>query len=636
MNLVILVFGAGGALWRDKLGKALDRLRKKLAAEDVQLTIWGVERSGASDPSSTTVDRWFSVDVPVEMKRLSQHLEQRKVQLAVVASPNETHVGILCSLLDKVPYIVVEKPLSDEPESAQLAVPRTEAAGGSVCKGIDHYLAKPAVRHVLALARQDRLAEEIGDLMEVWFTMKEERAIDPRRAATLNQGLTFDMAIHGFSLLAELLEIRDPERIEIDNVAAAQYRDAPIDGETAARIELHVADGPRATLDIGKGLIDDKRFTLVGTEGTLEVDIDRGTVSLRRTGERAEIVHEAERDDSYDTLMEEAVRGVLDGATPPHPTRWLIEIRAAATALKLVTRARSRFREIETYEIGTTPRIFAKQVSLDRAHVEVYADRPQVERAVAREIVEASREAADRRGRFVLVIPGGTSFLGIGALLAHRLTSVDLSQWEVFFTDEHAGLLHDSGENNYALAVSKGGWDKLTDSGRLRSEQLHRIVTEESGEVLDPDAVSSRLGAYEDVYRAAIGKEPGPDLMILGLGGDCHTASIVPMHDGFVNPLLHSERHYDIAHYPEGHNLSSRLRASITAHGIRAAQRVLLLAFGDAKREAIHEVLTEPIDLEARPGSVIRLVEGTLLTDRAGGAHLEACWSIRSLDTATG
>lgn len=639
MNLVVLVYGCGGDLWNGKLRGAFERLCAKFTSEDARLVLWGVESAKEikeMDRSSGLIQELLAFDKPSDMEDLNRRLGNGEVRLAVIASANAAHLQNLKQVLDRVPYILVEKPLTDNADSAKAAADLSEAATRSICKGIDHYIAKPSVWKALEWARSGELTERIGDLVDVQFTMCESKLISKHRVEMLDAGLSCDMTIHGAALLGRLLRALDPEgrtldpnRIEIETAWAGQYAGSPIHGETASRIECSVHGGPHATLAIGKGLLNDKRLVLVGTKATMTVDIAGGTLSVGAFGQEPEVLFEDTTSDAYETLLEQAIRAALSRTEEPQEMAHLIDLQEAANALRLVEEARKHFGEFEQYTPGTMPRGIGSCFDVEGAAVEAYDSREAVERAMLRAILSSSREAIDRSGRFVVVVPGGSSFLGVGKLLADDLTSVDLSNWEIFFTDEHAGLPHASGENNGRLLVEDGGFGVLIESGRLDPGQLHRIVTEEAGEILAEKRLGERLAEYEDAYRALLKTEkgdeaPGADLMILGLGADCHTASIIPSRGGFASPLLNSDRHFDTVAYPEKYGLSAPLRASITPYGIAAAKRVVLLAFGEKKSEAIRDILMGAVDPTMKPGSVIRDVRGTLITDCAGARHLHA------------
>jgi len=614
----MLVFGAGGSVWESKVCPALMRLKGILLEEGTKLAVWGVERAGRIG-GSEVIERWFCIDDPADIRALIAALEQREVDLAIIASPNETHVGLVCFLLGKLPFIVVEKPLAEEVLAADLAVSLSQGSS-STCKGLDHYLAKPASRFVLNKVRSGKLNDLIGEIKEIRFVMTEGRGVEPERVATLRKGLTLDMAIHGFAILLSLLRSSNIKQGQIAHAARARYEGSPIAEETAARIDISIDEGLKAVLMVGKGIRDDKLLVIRGTVGTLEANFATGVVSLER-GARKESLVEVTPDDAYEVLLKEAIHAVCS-LSSEEENSWLINLPLARDALSLVERSRSRFDVCEIYPIGTVPRILARQLKVGETSVEIYLDRDALERAILREILRAAQAATKQYGNFVLVIPGGRSFLGVSRLLLkEKFKNVDLSCWHVFFSDEHLAP-HDNNRNNYSLAYKEGGWKELIEQGRIHSKQIYGIKTEDAESILDYEAWKARVHSYCNAYLSILKERQGADLLILGLGKDQHTASILPRQGKFDNPLLRSECPYDIVEYPKDYLASDRLRASITLTGIIAVRQTIMLAFGESKSKAIHSILSGELDPAAKPGSIIRLVRGTIMTDEAGGSLL--------------
>jgi|GEM_PF-2306370 len=620
MNIVALVFGAGGSVWKLKIRPALQRLRLEFSKQGIELSVWGVERFGRIR-QNMLVDRWFCIDDPAESHELIESIRNQEVHLAIIASPNETHVGLLCFLLGKVTCIVVEKPLANEPLAADLAVKLSEVVDGSYCMGLDHYLAKPPARFVLSKFRAGELGDMIGEMREVRFSMIEGRGVEPERAATLKRGLSLDMAIHGFSLLLSLLNATgDVKEIEVKRAEAARYQRAPITTETAAKIDA-VGNGDVAChLLVGKGILDDKRLLIRGTVGALEADFISGTVMLWE-GSNGKLLFKSDKDDAYVVMLREAIYASC--GLPRARNSWLISLPYARDALNLVACAMTGFNGMEEYPLGTVPGVFARRFRLSGANVEVYWNQELLERAALREILSTAESSIERYGNFVVVIPGGKSFLRVSSLLLNEeFRSVDLSQWHVFFSDEH-GVLHTDENNNYLLAFRDGGWGELVKQGRMPLEHIHRIETESEGKIVTRVELEERIWAYREVYSNALRGRKGADLVVLGLGSDCHTASLLPGAGGFDNPLLSSEYPYDVVKYPESRATPDRLRASITPAGIRAANKTIMFAFGEAKSEAIRAVVDGKSDLITRPGSIICLVRGTVMTDEDGASLLD-------------
>lgn len=623
MKVRVLVLGAGD-VWKRKIKPALGRLQAELAKRNCELAAWVVD---VSPPTTDLllVEDAFCVDEPAEMERLLNALSNGKIQVAVVASPNETHISYLSWLLGKVDHVIVEKPLTHEVIEAQLAVSLAQSTT-TKCYGLEHYIAKPQARVILRMAQSGELARMIGNIEHIQFVMRQQDPINLLRARTLRRGLALDMAIHGFAFILRLLNLTSAKDIRIVGTSAAKYQGAPIDGETAARIDAAVQNGPMCTIDIGKGIADcdDKRIVLHGSLGTLIADFDGKTVTCTQGGQPVSLpdslVSEAARadDDAYDFALREPILDSCDLSVSLQEPRWLVDLSLAANALFLVEKARVCFDEEEEYLCGTMPRIFHRSARLGGASVEAWQSQTELEFSALNMLMSEAKQAIDRHGNFVLVIPGGTSFLGVTRLLAsNKFKDVSLSQWDIFFSDEH-WIHHSDSGNNYMLAQLQGGWADLVMQGRLKSEQVHRIVVEDAntGELLDQKALEASTRQYEDVYRSRLGSRTGADLAFLGLGADCHTASLLPNKKGrFMNPLLDSSSAFSVVQYlPRG---DDQLRCSITLAGIADCRKVVLIAFGSAKRSSVTKLLTNPIDLERMPSSVIRLVGGTVLTDVA-------------------
>ncbi len=597
----------------------------------IPLEVWAVDRKGRLGATTPPVTQWFSADDPQNLRTLAGSLSQ--VRMAVVATWNETHIPLLLYLLGKVPVVLVEKPLTDDLEMARLAVPFVQAATPTTtCMCIDHYLAKPSVRHVLGLARAGTLSDPIGDLRRIRFSMREARPIEAGREHLLRKGLFQDMLIHGFQMAIDLVPDCLTNPVQIEDVSWARYENAPISAETSGKVEAILPGNVRATFLIGKGTLDEKTLTLEGSRGTLVANIDTGEVqhlSCVGSPPSSSAVRAKTQDDAYKTVLEEAL-GLASPTRGPAASSaggWLVSYPKALRAMELVEAARVRAADLpmETHPAGTIPEGMAETRLFGGCTVEVYDSPEEAALAVAREIIVSSRTAIRQSGRFVMVIPGGRSFLETSQMLALRFGHLDFCRFQVFLTDEHAGLPETDKEVNYRLAIQEGGWGALVEKGLIPVEALHRIPTQDAGGgVLDEVAIRKArvAGRYEEALHAALGGS-GPDLMILGMGGaDCHTASILPEKAGWTNPLLTSERDYAVVNYPDAYGLRSPLRVSVTAKAIRSSSRVILLAFGVEKQKALTEILMGPVDLARRPASVIRFVGGRIIADRAAARSI--------------
>jgi 6-phosphogluconolactonase len=205
----------------------------------------------------------------------------------------------------------------------------------------------------------------------------------------------------------------------------------------------------------------------------------------------------------------------------------------------------------------------------------VYPDAERLATAAAAIVAEAVRSAAPLR----LVLAGGTTPKRCYTLLA----AMDLSWARVtaLFGDERCVPPLDP-ESNFRLASE----------ALLRTAcpaTVHRIPAE-----LGPDEAAA---AYEPIVAAA-----PLDLVLLGVGSDGHTASLFP-----GNPALHATG------YVVGVRNAAKPppeRVSLTLRALRGAKRVVILAAGADKKEAVRRAFAGEV-----PAGMIEHAEWLVTAD---------------------
>jgi 6-phosphogluconolactonase len=132
-----------------------------------------------------------------------------------------------------------------------------------------------------------------------------------------------------------------------------------------------------------------------------------------------------------------------------------------------------------------------------------------------------------------------------------------------------------------------------------------------------PDAGQAAL-AYEqtlrNVFRPSPGSFPRFDLILLGLGPDGHTASLVP-----GTTALEEKQHWVVANWVEKF---SAFRITLTYPVLNSAACVMFLVSGGEKSEMVRRALKDPsADL---PCQKVRPVDGELIwfLDQAAAAKL--------------
>ena len=182
------------------------------------------------------------------------------------------------------------------------------------------------------------------------------------------------------------------------------------------------------------------------------------------------------------------------------------------------------------------------------------------------------RSALGARGFFAIALPGGS----VATTFFPRLARLpfDWSRTEFFWGDERA-VPANHPESNYGLARSL--W---LEPAQVPPARIHRM----EAEALDPERAAT---AYADDLLRCLGTPPRLDLVLLGVGPDGHVCSLFPGH-----PLLGEERRWvaPVANAPK----PPPRRLTMTLPLLAAADRVVIVALGEAKAGIVREALEQP------------------------------------------
>jgi 6-phosphogluconolactonase len=224
----------------------------------------------------------------------------------------------------------------------------------------------------------------------------------------------------------------------------------------------------------------------------------------------------------------------------------------------------------------------------------------------ARLIVEAAGHALEQRGRFTLVLSGGSTPEKTYTRLARPdlAGQLDWNRTGLFFGDERF-VPPDDARSNYHLARRT-----LIDHVPIPSGNVFPIPTGLPGPA---DAAT----AYAATLTREVPASSGPpvfDLILLGLGDDGHTASLFP-----GQPSLTVRDRWVIA-CPPGVLPPPVDRVTLTFPVLNAARQVAFLVAGANKASVVRDVLagTPP---ETHPAAGVRPTNGQLtwLLDQAAG-----------------
>ncbi len=230
----------------------------------------------------------------------------------------------------------------------------------------------------------------------------------------------------------------------------------------------------------------------------------------------------------------------------------------------------------------------------DTRALRVFADAEETARAAALRFAEIATLSTTAAGRFGVALSGGSTPKRVYELLAAEPLGgrVRWADTHVFFGDERC-VPSDHPESNYRMAS-----ESLLARVAIPAENVHPVRGE--GDCV----ANARL--YEDELRDFFpsAQWPALDLVMLGLGGDGHTASLFP------HPTALDERSaWAVCVWVER---LGAYRITLTAEAVNHARHVCFVVTGKAKASALREVLEGERDPSRLPAQLIRPVAGTL------------------------
>ena len=243
--------------------------------------------------------------------------------------------------------------------------------------------------------------------------------------------------------------------------------------------------------------------------------------------------------------------------------------------------------------------------------IEILPDTAALARAVAERVAARAADAIAKRSRFTLALAGGSTPAAAYRLLAGAEFAgrIDWSRVQVFWGDERC-VEPDAPQSNYRMAR-----EALLDHVPIPAASIHRIRGE-----LDPREAAEE---YERLLKAILGIRAGADvpaygldLVLLGMGGDGHTASLFP-----GNGAVRAGRRWVVAEYIETVGM---WRVTLTPMVLNATNEVVFVVAGAAKAATLRAVLEGPFTPDRLPAQAIRPDPGrvTWLVDAAAASAL--------------
>jgi len=241
-------------------------------------------------------------------------------------------------------------------------------------------------------------------------------------------------------------------------------------------------------------------------------------------------------------------------------------------------------------------------------------------------IVRAAQLAVRERGRFTVVLAGGSTPERTYRVLGDtsRAAAIDWSRTVVFVGDERF-VPFDDARSTFGMAHRT-----LLARVPVPSGQVFPIPTTGKSAAEAAEAYANQLARF--ISREAPTAPPRFDLVLLGLGEDGHTASLFPG----ASALSVNDRW--VTWSPPGTLPPPVDRVTMTYPVLNAARHVLFLVAGEKKAEALRDVIELDSPPPQRPAAGVRPVAGQLtwLVDEDAARLLSASRTCSSIGIAGG
>lgn len=228
--------------------------------------------------------------------------------------------------------------------------------------------------------------------------------------------------------------------------------------------------------------------------------------------------------------------------------------------------------------------------------IKVVADQRAMVEEAARRIVEAAARADEAGDLFALFLSGGSTPRSLYQLLASEnwRHQIDWRNVELYFGDERC-VPPDSPDSNFRMAN-----EALISKIPIPPGQVFRMRGE-----IDPQVAAKEYGT---ILKEHFGDE-GPDVMLLGMGGDGHTASLFPG----TTALAETDHRCVANHVPHDYiPRGTEWRLTVTFPFINRSREILILCAGKDKQARVQEVLEGRADPDQAPIRRVQPVAGTL------------------------
>ena len=237
--------------------------------------------------------------------------------------------------------------------------------------------------------------------------------------------------------------------------------------------------------------------------------------------------------------------------------------------------------------------------------VKKFNDLGQLNEEAAQLFIQVAKEAIEKNGRFTVALTGGSSPVGLHKLLASPAYR-DQVQWDrvyVFWGDERWVPLDDERSN------ARMAFETLLSHVPIPNEQIFPMWA-------DGTSPGDFAHDYEQTLRSHLHAGGHFDLVFLGMGADGHTASWFPN-----TGVLHEYDKWVAAYFLHAQDM---YRITLTVPLINHAAKVVVIAYGANKADALYEVLQGERNIEQFPAQLLDTADErvTWFVDDAAAARI--------------
>jgi len=246
--------------------------------------------------------------------------------------------------------------------------------------------------------------------------------------------------------------------------------------------------------------------------------------------------------------------------------------------------------------------------------LEIYENAKKLAWAAALKFASLAEQTVKERGRFSVLLSGGSTPKAMFSVLAEK-PFADALPWQsiYFFWGDERCVPPDHTDSNYRMAN-----EALLGKVAVPRENIFRVPAEDEDHDRAAANYSQTIRQFFNPVANASGTDSLPrfDLVFLGMGADGHTASLFP-----GTTALQVEDRIAVANYVEKFQT---FRITLTAAAINHAEQVVFLIAGADKAATLKDVLEGERQPQKYPSQLIQPVNGELLwmLDEAAAAEL--------------